>query len=951
MTNTYPTRASLTLLLAGLVAAYGCNTVKELTNPGPPPVPTTVQLSQSSVALTALGAQATLAATVKDQNDKNISPASVTWSSSADSVATVNSSGVVTAVAVGSATVTAASGSATGTATVTVTQEPADVAVMGGDQQSAKVGETLSEELALQVNDAGGNPVSGADVAFTVSEGGGSVSDPTVQTDASGQASTTWTLGTEAGTQTVQATAGAVSGTFTATVEPDAADSLVIVSGDGQTGFVGSKLPDPIVAAAVDQYGNGVSGILVAFQVESGGGSLDSSVVTTDAAGEARTGWTLGSSSGTNTASASSPGLKGDPVTFTATSTTLSVSGISPNPIVEGGAATITGTGFDGTPANNTVTIDGVQAVVTAATSTQLDITVPAFDCRPARAVDVTVTTAGVTTSPRSHDVEPASFLSLSVGQQMIVDDPANFCLQFGEEVSLEEYLIGVQSTSEVASSLTEVVLSAEKDPSGSSAQGGPSQTAAGSGGAVEATARAVRLQRHRMAEAAFRPRDLAWLQSLGPDAWAGRGGAQRVPSAASVDSGAAVGDTLTLRVRAQNDVSCQTADSVTAVVKVRGDKGYWLHDVDNPADGYSDADYQMLSDRLDSLIYPTDYDYFGHPGDIDANGRIVVLITKEVNKRFPTLGFASSCDRLDSDTFGASNEAEIFYGAAPDPNGDVNNAYSRGDAIDDAPFIIAHELAHVIQLNRRGAAGAPFPTSWELEGQATLAEEVAGHAFEGRSPGQNLGYAVAFNQDDPSSIDWYSNAFVDLAYFYGYESSTSRISGAPEQCSWLDADHQSPCKGRALWYGVSWSFLRWLSDHFGDQFPDGEKGFHRALIDATDVGFDNISNRVGVPIDSLLAQWSASLWVDDRVSTTNDKLTMTSWDLLDVFNGLVQTARLQPATASFDDFTMNVSVRAAATAYTLVSGLLRPPVAIRARDLSGGQLPSAMRLYVVRTK
>ncbi len=939
----------IVFVLATTVTLFGCKTIKELTDPGPPPVATSIQLSQSAVALTALGAQATVSATVKDQNGNTMSGVSVTWSSSPASVATVNSSGTITAVGVGSATVTATSGSLSESTSVTVTQEPAAVALLSGDQQSATVGATLSSDLALQVNDAGGNPIGGVDVSFAVVQGGGSLSDAELTTDAGGQASTTWTLGTDAGTQAVSASAGDASSTFTATALPDAPDSLAKVSGDGQTGLAGDKLDNPIVVAVLDQYGNGVPGVDVDFTVESGGGSLDSSSTTTDAAGEARTGWTMGSSTGSNTASASSPGLNGDPVAFSATATDLSVSGISPNPIVEGGTATISGTGFSPVPANNTVVIDGIAVSVTAATTTQLDVTVPVFDCRPARAVDVTVTVSSTTTSPENHQLEPASFLSLAVGEQLVIQDPASFCLQFDPELNLEEYVIGVQSTSEVASSLTEVVLSGEKDPAATSSRAGAPRAQTASRGDFQPTARARRLGRHRNAEAAIRARDLAWLRSLDRRHWVATRG--MTGAAASVDSGAAVGDTLTLRVRAQGDASCQNADSVRAVVKVKGQKGFWLDDVDNPANGFSEADYQTLSDQFDGLIYPSDFEHFGDPGDIDSNGRIVVLITKEVNKRFPTLGFASSCDMLDSDSFGASNEAEIFYGAAPDPTGSVNDSYSRDDAFEDAPFIIAHELAHVIQLGRRGAAGAPFPTAWELEGQATLAEEVTGHAFEGRTTGQNLGYDVAFNNDDPSSIDWYSNAFVDLAYFYGYESSNSRVAGAPEQCSWLDASFQAPCGGRPLWYGVSWSFLRWISDHFGDAFAGGEKGFHQALIDASDVGFTNIANRVGVPIDSLLAQWSASLWVDDRVSTSNDRLTMRSWDLLDIFNGLVSTARLQPGAASFDDFSRTLSVRAASTAYTLVSGLLRPAVAIRARDAAGGALPSQMQLYVVRTR
>ena len=55
-----------------------------------------------------------------DQNGATLSGASVSWASSASTVASVSSTGLITALADGTATITATSGSATGTASVTV---------------------------------------------------------------------------------------------------------------------------------------------------------------------------------------------------------------------------------------------------------------------------------------------------------------------------------------------------------------------------------------------------------------------------------------------------------------------------------------------------------------------------------------------------------------------------------------------------------------------------------------------------------------------------------------------------------------------------------------------------------------------------------------------------------------------------------------------------------------
>jgi uncharacterized protein YjdB len=89
--------------------------------------------------------------------------ASVTWSTSNTSVATVSSSGVVTGVGTGSATITARSGTATGTATVTVSQPPIHHVTVTPSNPRIKEGETV--QLTATAYDASNNVITG--IAFT----------------------------------------------------------------------------------------------------------------------------------------------------------------------------------------------------------------------------------------------------------------------------------------------------------------------------------------------------------------------------------------------------------------------------------------------------------------------------------------------------------------------------------------------------------------------------------------------------------------------------------------------------------------------------------------------------------------------------------------------------------------------------------------------------------------
>ncbi|MBI4420748.1 MAG: Ig-like domain-containing protein, partial [Gemmatimonadetes bacterium] len=98
----------------------------------------TVTVTPASPTLTALGATQQLTATAKDASNNTISGVTITWSSSNTGVATVNSSGLVTAVAEGTTTITAtAPGGASGAATVrvavptTVVVTPAGTSVSG----------------------------------------------------------------------------------------------------------------------------------------------------------------------------------------------------------------------------------------------------------------------------------------------------------------------------------------------------------------------------------------------------------------------------------------------------------------------------------------------------------------------------------------------------------------------------------------------------------------------------------------------------------------------------------------------------------------------------------------------------------------------------------------------------------------------------------------------------
>src|SRR5947208_1319022 len=72
--------------------------------------------------------------------------------------------------------------------------------------------------------------------------------------------------------------------------------SLSVVSGNGQSGVVGTELTQPLVIKATDSKGIVQGGLTVNFRVTSGGGSMYAGTAATDSKGIADDYWTLGTS-------------------------------------------------------------------------------------------------------------------------------------------------------------------------------------------------------------------------------------------------------------------------------------------------------------------------------------------------------------------------------------------------------------------------------------------------------------------------------------------------------------------------------------------------------------------------------------------------------------------------------------------------------------------------------
>ncbi|MEP6781423.1 MAG: Ig-like domain-containing protein [Gemmatimonadaceae bacterium] len=686
------------------------------------------------------------------------------------------------------------------------------------------------------------------------------------------------------------------------TTEPTGSPgSIAVVSGQSQTGTVGTTLSVPLTVTVKDVSGNLLANATVSWDVSPGAGATSSGATRTDSRGVSSVTWTLGTSAGASSVSAQVGGVS--PVTFTATALPGAATGVVALPDVLslgiGDTLTATATARDqygNEISGSTLTFSTPDAAIATVSATGLITAISNGMARivvsvgtKADTIPVTVSVAG--TSP-CGTLAATTMIPGQVITPAIVGSSARICLS--SVASNSEYgLIAYSSNTTFATTtLFDVYGLGLATPTApilaSSLSAQPSFDLG------VATIQAVPLQIDRSAEIARREierRELTPLVDVARETFASR--ATRNTSSSSFSNLAlaapSVGDTIRLNTQALQ--GCTNAAIKGGVVKAVGSKSIVVADTANPINGYSSADYVSIAATFDTLVYPVDVDNFGAPTDVSGYGKIILFFTTAVNQLTPkSAGFVIGGFFFSRDLYpkvaknglqgcAGSNEAEMFYLLVPDPNGTINsNPRSTADVTRLNLSTLAHEFQHLINASHRlyitpGAIASE--ETWLDEGLSHTAEELLYFKISGFGSRDNLNLQSVAGTT-AQSTNFTSYMAQNFGRFY------ERLK-APEITSPYATNDSLSTRG------ATWNFLRYAA---GRQPAGTENTFFRSIVNSATAGLANLANVLpNGQLTQYFADWSVATFADDYPSSPQDQLDARykypSWNFRNIYPNL----------------------------------------------------------------
>ena len=292
---------------------------------------------------------------------------------------------------------------------------------------------------------------------------------------------------------------------------------------------------------------------------------------------------------------------------------------------------------------------------------------------------------------------------------------------------------------------------------------------------------------------------------------------------------------------------NCTVADSVTAVRLAFNDHiAIYADSTLSPLLPANDA--AAIADHYRDFGEPVIRDYFGGVGDVDGDGRILVLF-HDFGSR--VAAFVWMGELMSKEDCPASNQAEMMR---------VNHRWMKSEILFHLTGLVVHEAKHISshhelvrRAKERGAGhfDVRHPT-WVEEGTAEIAREVSARlgweSIGGPPPGATV-RGLDLRRIRGSQLDMFTpQARGVLAVLEAY----GRV-GAAQPNSLTQHDP----------YGAGWGFFRFLGDWYGGAGDSrlGDAAMFARLNDAeVPEGLDGIRQVTGRSFPELMVDYAQAI-------------------------------------------------------------------------------------------
>lgn len=677
--------------------------------------------------------------------------------------------------------------------------------------------------------------------------------------------------------------------------------------------------------------------------------------------------------------------------------------------LVAGAPAIVTGSGFAGSIGGNAVLVEGIPATITAATTTQLNITLPVggWACEPERPAFIQVN-ANNEIGVAKATLRVANQRALAVGQSVVVSSASEVrCNEL--PTTGGSYLVTVYNPARVMSgnsaTFTLRGLPSIARTSAASALVATADATAAATAGVTATAESRTLprrapafpaigsprfarwqelattQRANNTHASVMERSLAFARSAGSPVAALR--RLRASSELATPSSAGPAHQVT-QLGAISSLKIPNLDApnfCTANIAI-GARTAWVGKhaiiVEDTASsinntptlrGQLDSLYAQVGQEFDTVMWPILTANFGSPLAMDQRlsrtGKIVMLFSQRINAMASggVAGFVVSCDFFPTSQAPSSNVGEYFYAIMPTSTAAGIGAGTRDSWLRGIRSTIIHEAKHITAFGERIARNADFEELWLEEGTARHAEELFARGIYGVPWKGNVGYQASVYCDvRPTSVSAPQCAGRPVLMLRHFDALYQFLQG-PEPYSVIGR----VAAGEGTFYATSWSMVRWMADHYATS----ESAFLSSLVQSSSSGVANLEARTGKGWEEMFGEWAQMLFADDYPGVTfaNTRLRFPTWNLRDQFRGMCvdfgpcqNPANTQnfyplefplvPHPLSFGTFSETTSfLNAGSFSAWSLTGSQAAPQLLEVRSVGGGEPPSQLRIAILRVR